>query len=273
MTPISFGPPERRLFGLYYPGRTDASATLGVVLCNPFGQEAIRSHRFFRVLAERLARNGHAVLRFDYFGTGDSMGDDNDADLDGWAGDVHVAHKELVRRSGVKDVNWLGMRLGAAVAYRAAQSTANFPKRLILWDPVTDGTQYLAGLRDQHIKALDAALSIPRQPLAAQLAMNASTYQDEGLGFNLPELFRCQLASPMLFEPGKSKPNVPLVIVCDQQSADGRAIAKWVDRDTGQVTLVDFRHGTDWTSDSADNTALVPTKALMLLVEHTGSIA
>jgi uncharacterized protein len=273
MTPISFGPPERRLFGLHYPGRTDASDTLGIVLCNPFGQEAIRSHRFFRVLAERLARNGHAVLRFDYFGTGDSMGDDNDADLDGWAGDVHFAHKELVRRSGVKHVNWLGMRLGADVAYRAAQSASNVPSRLVLWDPITDGAQYLAGLRDQHVKALDSALSIPRKPLAAHLAMNASAYHDEGLGFNLPELFRHQLTSQILFDLGKSKSNVPLVIVCDQQNANGHAIAKWVDRDAGHVTLVDVRHGTDWTSDSADNTALVPTKALMLLLEYAGSIA
>ncbi len=273
MIPINFGPPQRQLFGLYYPSKTDASTALGIVLCNPFGQEAIRSHRFFRVLAERLARNGHAVLRFDYFGTGDSMGDDNDADIDGWAGDVHLAHDELVRRSGVKHVNWLGMRLGAAVAYRAAQSGPNVPNRLLLWDPVTDGAQYLAGLRDQHIKALDCALSIPRKPLAAQLAINTSVYRDEGLGFNLPGLFQHQLTSQILFDLSKSKPNVPLVVVCDQRDADGRAIAKWVDRNAGHVTLVDVRHGTDWTSDSADNTALVPTKALMLLVDYAGSIA
>jgi hypothetical protein len=58
-----------------------ARAGCAVLLCNPFGQEALRSQRGFRVLADRFARTGCATLGFDYFGTGDSDGDDDDASL------------------------------------------------------------------------------------------------------------------------------------------------------------------------------------------------
>ena len=74
MTPIQFGPADRRLFGLLQPAQGNATRT-GVVLCNPMGQEAVRVHRMYRVLADRLNRAGLHVLRFDWFGSGDSAGD------------------------------------------------------------------------------------------------------------------------------------------------------------------------------------------------------
>ena len=89
--PFYFGAPERRLFGIFHPTAAASSALPGVLLCPAFGQEAVRAHRMMKVLAERLVRAGHPVLRFDFYGTGDSMGEDIDADLDGWAGDIHVA--------------------------------------------------------------------------------------------------------------------------------------------------------------------------------------
>ena len=98
--PRCFGPSARRLFGIYHPPAEGSAGRPAVVLCNPFGQEAIRAQRMMRVLGERLARNGHAVLRFDYFGTGDSLGDDIEGDLEGWALDVMEAHRRVAARLG-----------------------------------------------------------------------------------------------------------------------------------------------------------------------------
>ena len=91
--PISFGKANRRLFGILHPPAVLDGERANVVLCNAFGQEAIRAQRTMWVLAERLARAGHSVLRFDYYGTGDSMGDDLDGDFDGWADDVGEADR------------------------------------------------------------------------------------------------------------------------------------------------------------------------------------
>jgi uncharacterized protein len=95
--PLRFGSPQRELFGMLHRPERGTTGT-GVLVCNPFGQEAVRSHRLFRVMAERLARSGRSVMRFDYFGTGDSAGDEDDADLDAWQHDILRAHAELVER-------------------------------------------------------------------------------------------------------------------------------------------------------------------------------
>ena len=45
--PFFFGPAECALFGVYHPPRVQRNAAVGVVLCPPWGQEAIRAHRGF----------------------------------------------------------------------------------------------------------------------------------------------------------------------------------------------------------------------------------
>ncbi|MBK7659827.1 MAG: hypothetical protein IPJ28_12035 [Betaproteobacteria bacterium] len=70
--PLRLGEPPRQLFAMLQPAGGAAPRQHGVLLCNPFGQEAIRAHRLVRVLGDRLAAAGFAVMRFDYYGTGDS---------------------------------------------------------------------------------------------------------------------------------------------------------------------------------------------------------
>ncbi len=71
-TAIHFGTSGRELFGIYHAAEVVSPSRPAVLLCNPFGQEAVRAHRIYRILAERLARAGHNVMRFDYYATGDS---------------------------------------------------------------------------------------------------------------------------------------------------------------------------------------------------------
>jgi len=66
MTPFHFGDSSRKLFGVYHRAGTASAQAPAVLLCNPFGEEAIRAHRIYRILAERLARHGAHVLRFDW---------------------------------------------------------------------------------------------------------------------------------------------------------------------------------------------------------------
>jgi pimeloyl-ACP methyl ester carboxylesterase len=243
-----------------------------MVLCNAFGQEAVRAHRLMRVLAERLVRQGHPVLRFDYFGTGDSMGDDGDGDLANWAGDVLQADAELRRLSGVQPTVWIGMRLGATIALQAAQQAPAHLRRLILWDTVLDGQAYLEHLRERHVSSLQPTFSITQRPAPKVIAKDPSTYRDEAIGYALSPLLREQLRA--LKPADMAWPaHVGTVALSDPDDADGRDLAQVLQRKPAGVRVVPIKHGTDWTSDTADNSALVPTQALMALVQHAGGLA
>ena len=46
--PVYFGPDDRPLFGWIHRPQRAARYSLGLVLCNPFGYEAICAHRALR---------------------------------------------------------------------------------------------------------------------------------------------------------------------------------------------------------------------------------
>ena len=149
MTPVRFGTENREMLGFYHAPARHVPGAPAVLLCNPFGPEAIRSYRMLRLLADRLATAGCPVLRFEYHGTGDSPGDDEVASLPGWAGDIGVAHRELAARSGKSTVTWIGLRLGASLCALAAQTVRSGLGLLVLWDPVIAGMSYLEIFRSQ----------------------------------------------------------------------------------------------------------------------------
>lgn len=145
-----FGTSREPLFGVYHSAEsTEKSdgAPRGVVLCQPLGHEYIRAHRAFRNLAVTLSRQGFHVLRFDYYGTGDSGGDSEASGPARAAADLDAAIDELQEMAGMRRVSLVGLRLGATLA-AAAASTRNDVDRVVLWDPVLSGRDYVARLLD-----------------------------------------------------------------------------------------------------------------------------
>ena len=55
MIPFRFGPAGRQLYGAFHKPDTRIANASAVLLCNPFGQEAVRVHRLYRVLDTQLA--------------------------------------------------------------------------------------------------------------------------------------------------------------------------------------------------------------------------
>ncbi len=112
------------------------------MLCAPWASEYQYAHRALNFLGRRLAATGRHVLRFDYSGTGDSWGHSTEADLVRWVEDVRQAADELRLASGVERLDLVGLRLGAFVA---AQAVKEIPalRRVVLWDPLTDGAKWL----------------------------------------------------------------------------------------------------------------------------------
>jgi pimeloyl-ACP methyl ester carboxylesterase len=143
MQPFHFGP-DRRLFGIYQPPQ-GAAKSAGVVLCQPLGHEYVRTHRAFRNLAQQLARAGFPVVRFDYFGSGDSAGDGADVRLQDCTADLAAAIDELKRRARVGQVTLVGLRLGAAIGALTAAARRDV-RAIVLWDPVVSGAAYMQQL-------------------------------------------------------------------------------------------------------------------------------
>jgi alpha-beta hydrolase superfamily lysophospholipase len=140
-TPFWFGPSDRPLFGwLHLPD--GGAARGGVVLCPPLGIEAICVYFSYRTLAERLASSGIAVLRFDYDGTGDSFGAQEDGGrTEAWLASVEAA-VDVLRATGVGSVGLVGIRMGALLAATVAVRAGDLDA-VVLWDPCISGRSFL----------------------------------------------------------------------------------------------------------------------------------
>lgn len=257
MTPFRFGPPHRQLYGVLHRTESGRAPTGAVLLCNPFGQEAIRTHRMFRVLSERLARAGIHAMRFDYFGTGDAAGDDTDGDLDIWRDDVLRAHEELRKRAPGVPVTWLGVRLGATLAALAAEHSPDAAERLVLWEPVAHGCAYLDELAAHHAHALAASYSLVPKRFRAAPA-------DEAIGFGMGPRLVAQLRAmnPARLATLKAR---HATLIAGASAPDAAAYAEAYRRNGCPADEHVFEHAFDWASEEAINTALVPQEALQLL--------
>jgi pimeloyl-ACP methyl ester carboxylesterase len=143
--PFYFGSPLEPLFGhLHWPA-AGAPPGIPVLLCAAYGHESMSTHRSLRILAERLAADGSACLRFDYLGCGDSADPAADNPLPGlahWTRDIGLALDQLKALTGAPQVMLVGFRLGATLAALAAHSRADVAG-LVAVAPVLKGRAYL----------------------------------------------------------------------------------------------------------------------------------
>lgn len=257
------------LYGFINQPKGQAQADQGVLLCNPFGQEAVRVHRLYRVLGERLARAGVASLRFDYFGTGDSDGDDDELSVQSGIDNILRADDELRSQAGCQHVSWFGLRLGATLAALASARAKRSPDRLFLWDPIETGSQWLALQRQEHdaalITAFDETSRMPTNP-AGQAATEAP-FEAQGylLGQPLIEAMRQFKVDDYL-----SIRCARLVVMAAGEAQQQRLAL--LERARHIHSLESHRvTATHWNTDEAMNAAIVPNDIVdLVLTEMAG---
>lgn len=139
MTPIYFG----GCFGWIH----SSSGSHGVVICSAHGYEEMVTHRIWRAQACRFAEAGLPTLRFDYHGTGDSMGADDDSGrVQAWLDSVRLAVDALRTQTGVQNVTLVGFRLGALLAATAAEGLDGIDGLALVAAPAS-GAAYVRQMR------------------------------------------------------------------------------------------------------------------------------
>jgi exosortase A-associated hydrolase 2 len=265
MTPYYFQSGARRLLGLYHPPETQLARREAVVFCNPFGQEAIRSHRMYRVLADRVARAGFAALRFDYSCTGDSEGDCTAGRLADWVNDVRAADREVRRRNGATRVTWVGLRLGASVALLAADRDASEERRLVLWDPVMSGSAYLEEMARAHVGFLSSVFRWTPNRVARSRGIGALSSMQELVGFEISANLRNEIES---LDLGAEREILArqVILLGDQAPETYAPLLTLLAAKAIDSAYVPIEADTPWDSEEALNASTIPARTLDALL-------
>jgi len=205
-----------------------------VLLCYPAFGEYIQCHRAYWYLAQMLAEAGYTTLRFEYAGTGDSVGDLESSDLSVWREDIHDAIKWMKSEGHARPSLLMGTRLGATLA---AEEAFHHPEveNLVLWEPVYSGENYLDELCRQHNKYL--------APISEVLTeLNARTGPTDILGFGIPHPLIEQIRNVQLSGANLSPFLNLLVITSPGRSREaGKALSH-----LSRLEIVELQHPAGW---------------------------
>ena len=254
MTPFYFGSRERRLFGVYHPAQ-GGKGNRAVLLCYPWGFEYVNSHRSMVRLATLLSQAGYHTLRFDYFGTGDSAGEDREADLEGARRDIATAIGELRDLSGADSVSIIGLRVGAFLGVLAAHDLPSSVDRIVLWDPVIDGTKYL-----EELYTLDDTLDFSG-------VSPASAFPDElgggreVMGLPLTSHVASELSEIRLISAMSGLPH-PTFAITTRGGPGQKELRAWMEAAGAGSTFEQIDDHPAWHEDWPDNAGIIPVSVI-----------
>ena len=169
-----------------------------------------------RQLAILLGRAGFSVLRFDYFGCGDSAGGGDEGSLEQWTEDTAAAVDELRDYAQVRHVSLIGLRLGASLAALVGSDRREL-RGAVLWEPIVSGTSYVEELLSLHNAWLQAQED--------GWATRRDSQGTETLGFLLTPSMREQLERMDLLNLGGS-PSKRVLIVEQHETAAAKRLVE-----------------------------------------------
>jgi pimeloyl-ACP methyl ester carboxylesterase len=203
-----------------------------VIFCNPLFEEKLLGHRILVNLARELAVQRMRVIRFDYFGDGESDGDYAAADLLGRVSDI-LTVAEWERSRGGSPSALLGVRLGAALALAAAASARIV--RVAMVDPIIEVESYLNEFLRRN---LSWQMAVHRKIVADRAQMRACLKKGGQVnveGYDLTEAYFAQ--GPALKERLLASISTVDLMAC----AVGSLLSQNVIEVLGKARACDFR--------------------------------
>jgi pimeloyl-ACP methyl ester carboxylesterase len=222
------------------------------------GQEYMRAYWAIRQLAAMLVRAGFPVLRFDYYGTGDSAGDSGDISLERWQADIHTAIDELKSRTTMGRVSLVGLRLGARLAAVTSAQREDV-RDLVLWDPVVIGKEYLAELDRMHRQMLIDTLRAP----TARMRLGNGGIQEQ-LGFPLPPPMRQAIEELNLVDTLPAKAERSWLIVSEERP-EYRSLQASLARSGIRFEYQTVPDASEWNNLDKIEKALLPSRVMQAI--------
>ncbi|MBV1909824.1 MAG: hypothetical protein KUG78_10920, partial [Kangiellaceae bacterium] len=147
------------LYGVYHPPLEASIQQTAFLLCPAITNDYQRSRPLLQNLATKLCSAGFPSMRFDYFGCGDSEGESEEISIDECRSSILAAINQLKRQSGCNKIILFGLRFGATLVSELADSNhADFHgivDRIVLFDPIRNGKEFLADQRSLHSSLLN----------------------------------------------------------------------------------------------------------------------
>lgn len=256
-------PEDREILTIRQAAKEGAQSRGSFLLCRPIGQEATRTAAMYRVISERLSREGCEVWRFDYHGTGDSPGEELDQTLKAWQKDVLTVHAHVQSQSN-GPVHWFGMGLGANLALKAANRAKTPPKAVVAWEPVLNGPSYIQALLNGHRDELAREFGYTWAQLKQQDRAWEPQLPGDVLGFDYGPTLTQEL------QHIESLPLAPALrrgvqVICAVQAEDRANLEGHLSSRHLHWHSVEAK--TDWMSSQAMGAAIVPSDAIRILLE------
>jgi dienelactone hydrolase len=158
--PAFFGAGDETLFGILTRPKADEGKA-GLIMV-PSAERLGYRNRVGVMIAHRMAARGHAVLRFNYRGCGESTGKAGRFRLDDLFTSDAVGATEYLRSEGVERFLYSGSCFGARTALSAAALEANAAGVVVFAMPMTD---YASGERGARRTGEAQLTSLTRKAL------------------------------------------------------------------------------------------------------------
>lgn len=140
--PITLYNQGEKLFGIYHKPLIKPPYP-AILFCHGLAGHKTGRYRLYVELAEKLTKEGFAVLRFDFRGSGDSEGAIKDLTMTGAVSDAKVAFEWLKDQPDVDKARMglFGRSFGGTIAIMTAAEVGGC-KSLAVWAPLFSGDQW-----------------------------------------------------------------------------------------------------------------------------------
>ncbi len=131
---------------LFYLERSSCSKPKSLLLViQSFGEEMNKSRHMLTQLSQRLVKSEYMVILYDFWGTGDSDGELEDATLALWRDDLNHVMKKLAGDFECP-ISVLCLRAGTMVLLGSETARTWRTENIVLLNPVTNGKLFLGQL-------------------------------------------------------------------------------------------------------------------------------